>query len=293
MKVYHLIDNTYLHILFLSYNTHMNFYKQLEQIIETKESQTKIKLFNDFYKKYKTKNITYESQDKVKEFEIPSYSSICKTVPPQDVPKRKNLTTKNGQIVLLHAIAHIEYSAIDLALDATYRFRELPKEYYDDWLEVADDEIRHFLMLETLLKELGSFYGDIEVHNALFEASQKTQTLVERMAVVPRYLEANGLDATPMILTKLKRLPKNEMIEKLISALSIILEEEIDHVKKGDVWFNYACEKDGISTNIYFDIINKYYPQGFLRAKSLNIDARKEAGFSCDELKFMAKKEVC
>ena len=271
----------------------MNFYKELEKILQTTTPQEKIELFNKLYSEYKTNNIVFELDKKAKEFENPSYTSFCKIVDPQHVPKRKNLTTKEGQVFLLHAIAHIEYSAIDLALDAAYRFRGLPKKYYDDWLEVAYDEVRHFLMLEELLNELDSSYGDVEVHNALFEASQRTQTLVDRMAVVPRYLEANGLDATPMILTKLKRLPKNEMIEKIVSALSIILEEEIDHVKKGDVWFNYACEKENLSTDIYFEIIDKYYPQGFLRPKNLNIDGRKEAGFSCNELKKMAHKEVC
>jgi uncharacterized ferritin-like protein (DUF455 family) len=148
-------------------------------------------------------------------------------------------------------------------------------------------------MLHSLLHELDANYGDVAVHNALFEASQRTQTLLERMAVVPRYLEANGLDATPLILEKLKRLPKSTMIEKIIQTLTIILAEEVDHVKKGDVWFNYACELSGVKNDVYFEIIEKYYPQGFLRAKNVNIEARKEAGFSCDELKFMAKKEVC
>jgi len=113
------------------------------------------------------------------------------------------------------------------------------------------------------------------------------------MAVIPRYLDANGLDATPMILEKLKRLPKNEMIEKIVQVLEVILAEEVEHVKKGDVWFNFACELKGVSNDVYFDIIDKYYPQGFLRPKNLNVEARKEAGFSCDELNFMAKKEVC
>jgi uncharacterized ferritin-like protein (DUF455 family) len=113
------------------------------------------------------------------------------------------------------------------------------------------------------------------------------------MAVVPRYLEANGLDATPMILTKLQKLPKNAMVEKIIQALNVILNEEIEHVKKGDVWFNYACKEENISNEIYFQIIDKYYPQGFLRPKNLNTQARKEAGFSCSELNFIAKKSVC
>lgn len=271
----------------------MNFYKELELILEEKTVKSKVSRFEKFYMAYKSGDVEFETTYKPLEFINPSYVDFCKVIQPQDVPKRKNLTSVNGQINLIHAIAHIEYSAIDLALDGAYRFVGLPKKYYDDWLEVADDEIRHFLMLEVLLKELGAEYGDVAVHNALFEASQRTQTLVERMAVVPRYLEANGLDATPMILTKLKKLPKNEMVTKIIDALSIILDEEIDHVKKGDVWFSYACEREDISTDIYFDIIEKYYPQGFLRPKNLNIEARKEAGFSCSELKHMAKREVC
>ncbi len=271
----------------------MKFYKTLELILEANNPTKKIELFYEFYESYKKNEVAFEDSYEAVAFTTPSYSEVCRVIPPQDVPKRSNLTSKEGQINLLHAIAHIEYSAIDLALDGAYRFIGLPKSYYDDWLEVADDEIRHFLMLEELLKELGAEYGDIEVHNALFEASQRTLTLVERMAVVPRYLEANGLDATPMILTKLKKLPKNEMCEKIITVLNVILEEEIDHVKKGDVWFSYACEKEEVSTDIYFEIIDKYYPQGFLRPKNLNLTARKEAGFSCSELNFMAKKDVC
>jgi len=271
----------------------MNFYNELELILEEKSVEKKIDMFASFYDAYKKESCDFNSQESAKEFQTPSYDGVCKIIPPQDVPKRKNLTTPDGQINLLHAIAHIEYSAIDLALDASYRFRGLPKEYYDDWLEVADDEIRHFKMLEKLLHELDAEYGDVEVHNALFEASQRTQTLVERMAVVPRYLEANGLDATPMILTKLQKLPQNAMVTKIIDALTLILDEEIDHVKKGDVWFHYAFEKEGLSKDIYFEIIDKYYPQGFLRPKNLNTEARKEAGFSCSELNFMAKREVC
>lgn len=271
----------------------MNFYKTLETILLAKNPLNKIALFYTFYEKYKKDEAQFEESFIALKFTKPSYHPFCTSVPPQDVPKRKNLTSKDGQINLIHAVAHIEYSAIDLALDSAYRFCNLPKSYYDDWLEVADDEIRHFLMLDKLLKDLDSSYGSINVHDALFEAGQKTISLVERMAVVPRYLEANGLDATPMILKKLKKLPKSESIEKIIDVLSVILDEEIAHVKKGDVWFTYVCGKEGLSTDIFFDIIKKYYPRSFLRPNDLNIEARQKAGFSCTELKVMAKKEVC
>ncbi|HIP54668.1 MAG TPA: ferritin-like domain-containing protein [Sulfurimonas autotrophica] len=271
----------------------MNFYKELELILQSRSPQEKIEKFNDFYTAYKAGKVVFEPTFQAKKFAKPSYSTICKIVAPQDVPKRTNLTTKEGQINLLHAIAHIEYSAIDLALDGAYRFTHMPKQYYDDWLEVAEDEIRHFLLLEALLHELGASYGSVAVHNALFEASQRTQTLVERMAVVPRYLEANGLDATPMIVQKIEKMPKNSMLEKIRDTLHVILEEEVSHVKKGDIWFAYACEKEGLSKDVYFEIIQKYYPQGFLRPKTLNIAARKEAGFTCKELNFMAKQTIC
>lgn len=271
----------------------MNFYKELELILEDKSPKDKIERFDIFYRAYKANKTEFEDFDDIKEFKEPSYLPLCTVVPPQDVPKRKNLTTVEGQIILIHAVAHIEYSAIDLALDAAYRYRDMPKIYYDDWLSVAKDEIRHFLMLEGLLEELDSTYGNIEVHNALFEASQRTVKFIDRMAVVPRYLEANGLDATPMVLEKLRKLPKNEMLAKIIAVLEIILEEEVDHVKKGDIWFNYACEQEGVPKEIYFELISKYYPQGFLRPKNINVKARKEAGFSCSEINYMAKKDVC
>ncbi|MDY0117343.1 MAG: ferritin-like domain-containing protein [Sulfurimonadaceae bacterium] len=271
----------------------MNFYNQLELIIRAKTPKEKFAMFETFYINYKNGFCDMQAETSPVEFNEPSYKDICAVVPPQTVPKRNNLTTKEGQIYLIHAIAHIEYSAVDLALDAAYRFRDMPKAYYDDWLEVADDEVRHFLMLEVLLGELDAKYGDVAVHNALFETSQKSQTLLERMAVVPRYLEANGLDATPMILEKIARLSPSPMLEKITQNLEIILEEEVSHVKKGDDWFLWACEKEGKDKDVYFEIIEEYYPRGFLKPKKINVEARKAAGFSCKELNFMAKQQVC
>ena len=133
--------------------------------------------------------------------------------------------------VLLHAITHIEFSAIDLALDACYRFQKLPREYYKDWMEVADDEVRHFKMLINLLKKYGVEYGDYPVHQGLFEASMRALEFIPRMALIPRYMEANGLDANQALIAKLKTIPNTE---EVIEVLEVILKEEIDHVKKGD-----------------------------------------------------------
>jgi len=263
----------------------MNFYKSLQQILTIGQPSEKIGAFRDFYRHYQAGDVIFEEAFSPIKFDKPSYSDFCRIVPPQTVPKRRKLTTDQGKIILLHAIAHIEYSAIDLALDHAYRFQGLPKAYYDDWLEVADDEIRHFEMLNALLEELGAKYGDVEVHNALFEASQRTQTLIERMAVVPRYLEANGLDATPQVLERLQRLPGDGMLEKIKAALTTILAEEVDHVLKGDRWFNYACDSEGVSTDVYFEIVQRYYPGSFPKQQGVNVDARREAGFTCTEMR--------
>jgi uncharacterized ferritin-like protein (DUF455 family) len=276
---------------------HMNFFATLESILQAPSSSEKIEAFNAFYETYKNGGCSFEEGYEPVVFETPAYAPFTNVVEPKDVPKRKNLTDDEGQLLLLHAIAHIEYSAIDLALDAVYRFAGLPKAYYDDWLEVADDEVRHFQMIDELMKEVGGKYGDVPVHNMLFEASMRTLDFLDRMAVVPRFLEANGLDATPEIVEKLNKLPKGQkhqpMIEKIIAALGVIVEEEVDHVLKGDRWFEYACENEGVDKSVYFEIVDKYYPNSFPRKKYLNIEARKEAGFSCSELNTIASERIC
>ena len=270
----------------------MNFYASIFDILTCKSPKKKFELFKSFYAVYQRGEVTFE-EGEVLRLDKPSYSAICKVVSPKEVAKRRKLQSSIGQKVLLHSIAHIEYSAVDLALDAAYRFRGLPKAYYDDWLEVAKDEIRHFLMIESLLKEMGSYYGQLSVHNALFEAAQKTQTLLERMAVVPRHFEASGLDVNPEIIEKISLLPSTPFLTKISDALNTILDEEISHVKKGDRWFKYACKMERKSEDIYFDIVKKHYPHAYPRVKHINIEARLEAGFTCKELNTIANKSVC
>lgn len=262
----------------------MELYSTLETLLTTSEPREKIALFGDFYAAYNRGEITRDVATSPVVFEHPSYRDFCTVIDPKEVPRRTKLNTPHGQTLLLHAIAHIEYSAIDLALDAVYRFRRLGEEFERDWLVVAEDEVRHFEMIETLLRELGSYYGQYPVHDALFEASMRTLDLLERMAVVPRYLEANGLDATPQILGKLHPYRHEAMIGKIIAALHVILDEEIDHVRKGDRWFEFACAQSGKETSCYFEIIEKHYPNSFPRKININCAARERAGFGKDEL---------
>lgn len=262
----------------------MELYSTLESLLTAKTPNDKIALFRLLYASFQKGETTRTPDLPSKIFEAPSYREFCTVTDPKEVPRRSNLNTPKGQILLLHAIAHIEYSAIDLALDAVYRFRDLGEEFERDWLEVADDEVRHFEMIDTLLHELGSYYGEYPVHDALFEASMRTLDLIERMAVVPRYLEANGLDATPQILRKLQPYRNDGMVQKIIAALHVILEEEIDHVRKGDRWFEAACQREGKNTSVYFDIIDKHYPRSFPRKIEINCEARRLAGFDAEEL---------
>ena len=262
-------------------------------ILITKNPQEKIKKFENYYQKFKNNNVIFESDFSAPELQTPSYESFTHQILPKEAKKRNKLDSNEGKILLLHTIAHIEYSAIDLALDASCRFTKMPQKFYEDWLEVAEDEIRHFLMIEKLLNELGAYYGDLAVHNNLFLAMQKTPNLLERMAIVPRYLEANGLEQNPKIIKKLSGTPDafNQKIEK---ALNIILEEEIDHVKKGDFWFRFECEKFGLEPQTtYLEILEKFYPGSTQKKYELNFEARKKAGFSCDELKIISKQDSC
>ncbi|MBD3790219.1 MAG: ferritin-like domain-containing protein [Campylobacterales bacterium] len=268
-----------------------NFYQLLETAIQSDDISLKEVLC--------VQCIAYCNQNEVsssvdfapKTFENPSYASKCHIVNPRELPTRKEFDTTEGLATLVHAIAHIEYSAIDLAFDAVYRFPSMPVEYQLDWLEVAEDEIRHYKMLESLLNTLGYQYGDFPVHCGLFDAAAHTAgSVLERMAIVPRYYEASGLDVNPQIIKKLDNKRKNPMVKKLIDALTVIYEEEITHVYKGDKWFKYLCQKEGLDENVYFDILKRYQLLSKHRPH-INVQARKEAGFTCEEIKQLGAKE--
>lgn len=264
-----------------------NFFIEIKKSLTANTPNKKIDFFKKTYEDFLNNRLIFTAIDKPEIFDTPAYSSFCNIVDQRKVPQRKNLASKEGQIILLHAVTHIEYSAIDLAIDACYRFQDMPKEFYEDWMKVADDEIRHFLMLNKLLETFDVKYGDIDVHRVLFDACMKTQELIPRMALIPRYMEANGLDANAMMINKLKKIPNTQ---EIINLLEIILEEEIDHVKKGDNWYKYACsQKEDFSCN-YFQIVDKVYPNSFRTNKNINVEARKRAGFSNEEINILLEK---
>jgi uncharacterized ferritin-like protein (DUF455 family) len=214
----------------------------------------------------------------------PGHPQRPELVHPREVPRRK-LQSMEGRAALVHAVCHIEFNAINLALDAVQRFQHMPKRYYTDWIRVAADEARHFDMLESRLREMGFQYGDFVAHNGLWEMALKTRhSVAERMALVPRVLEARGLDVTPGLIQRLKNIEDN----KTANILEIILKEEVEHVRIGTHWFRYACEKSGVDAEAYFiSLLQKYAVNS--KGTLLHRAARRKAGFTELEIKALTQ----
>ncbi|QKF63010.1 ferritin-like domain-containing protein [Campylobacter mucosalis] len=268
----------------------MDFFEEIWGILNEGDIELKFLKFKQFYLEFKnTKDINFTRKTKARELENPSYFGFCDVVSMKNLNKKVPKEQKDAHFI--HSVAHIEFSAIDIALDAVYRFDDLPREYYEDWLEVADDEIRHFRLISDLLAKKGVKYGDFQVHDGLFVALKKTQnSLVERMALLPRYMEANGLDANAHII---KKLSEQSGYDELISVLKVILKEEVSHVSKGNRWFGYACKRSGVDVGEYINIIRNLYPNSFINVRELNEADRLKAGFlqsELDEIKSLGGK---
>lgn len=208
-------------------------------------------------------------------------------VAPREV-SRRSMNTEEGRVVLCHALAHIEFNAINLAMDAVYRFNNMPKQYYTDWLKVASEEAYHFSLLESYLHNRDATYGDFKAHNGLWEMAQLTaHDVLIRMALVPRVLEARGLDVTPGILKKLAQSKDVEFIEHL----KIIHKDEIGHVAIGSYWFKYLCEQRGLNYRNKFKQLIQDYMKGSLRGPFDEI-ARLQAGFSAEEIADLNALEI-
>ena len=190
------------------------------------------------------------------------------------------MASTEGRAALIHALAHIEFNAINLALDAIWRYPGMPSDFYIDWLKVADEESLHFMLLSSHLQSLGFAYGDFNAHNSLWEMAEKTAgDVLARMALVPRTLEARGLDATPGVRNKLSQVGDLKAAE----ILDIILRDEIGHVEIGNRWYRWLCERQGVEPlSTYRELALRH------KAPSLkgpfNREARRQAGFTEHEL---------
>jgi len=270
----------------------MDFYTEIENALLSDDVDVKASITHRLLAYCSANEVRAEDSFVPKPLERPSFADRCRIVSPRELPARKDFDTPEGLATLVHAVAHIEYSAIDLALDAVYRFPQMPDAYRRDWLEVAADEIRHFGMLHEILETLGFAYGDLPVHQGLFDAAQHTaHSVLDRMAVIPRFYEATGLDVNPQIIRKLQTKQHYAPVKRVMEALDVIYEEEIIHVHKGDKWFKYLCAQEGLDEQeTYFAILERYDLLKKHRPH-INVNARKEAGFACEEILKLGAKQ--
>lgn len=212
-------------------------------------------------------------------FDVPGRPERPQLVAPRDLARRR-LHSVEGRAALLHALAHIEFNAINLAWDAVCRFAGMPEDYYRDWASVAREEAYHFGLLRDRLQSLGYAYGDFPAHNGLWSmALQTRQDVLLRMALVPRVLEARGLDVTPGMMERLREAGDSESV----AILEIILRDEIGHVAIGSRWFEYVCDQRGMLPASTFRALLAEYLPGRVKGPFYRT-AREQAGFSAEEL---------
>ncbi|MEN9905042.1 MAG: hypothetical protein RLZZ555_1607 [Pseudomonadota bacterium] len=223
---------------------------------------------------------------------LPGRPALPRLVPPKEVAQRSPFTPE-GRAALVHAICHIEFNAINLALDAVWRFAGMPRQFYLDWLRVAAEEAYHYGLLREHLQtiphpETGRHwdYGDFDAHDGLWTMCTRTaHDVTARMALVPRTLEARGLDATPQIQAKLGRVGTPDALAA-VGLLDIILRDEVGHVEIGNRWYRWLCERDGLDPVAQYPELVKRYQAPPLRPP-FNQEARLRAGFSRQELDYL------
>ena len=249
------------------------FLDSLEEKLESTER---------LYELWKSGGLSSESMNQPDPIRQAGHPHKPELVPPREL-KRRRLGSPEGHASMLHAIAHIEFNAINLALDAVYRFREMPIAYYDDWLRIADEERYHFQLVRERLNQLGYEYGDFPAHNGLWETAEKTASdPLLRMALVPRILEARGLDVNPGIMDKLASIGDQQSVE----TLKIILRDEVGHVKAGTRWFHHLCGKRGVDPEETFESLVREHMAYVIRGP-FYLPGRVEAGFSESEIGFL------
>ena len=212
-------------------------------------------------------------------YNLPGAPSKPEIVAPRLVEKRSS-ATEQGKLIFIHALAHIEFNAINLALDIIWRFKNLPNKFYSDWLKVAYEESIHFQMLNSYLKKFNLNYGSFNAHNSLWDMADRTShDLIDRLALIPRTMEARGLDVTPSIIEKFKQQKDNE----ITTILKKIYEEEINHVSIGNDWYYWACKAKNIDpAETYKNLLKTYSIE--LNYQKLNKEARYQAGFLEEDL---------
>lgn len=260
-------------------NKNNNLFKRAYDCILIKDPTKKTVATHLLFDEWQHKKLTASPLQTINSIPVPGRPDRPSLVDPKLVPRR-NFNTQQGQLSLVHAIAHIEFNAINLALDAVYRFQNMPKQYYTDWCRVAAEETDHFELLSDYLTDHGMRYGDQDAHNGLWEMAVKTDSdVLIRMALVPRVLEARGLDVTPTMLKKLRAINN----QRLVDILQKIFDEEIGHVKIGSYWYNTLCAERNLEPLETFIRLIDQYMKG-AKFGPFESEARIKAGFTKNEM---------
>ena len=260
-----------------------NLFASAERCLDCATVSEKLSLTDAAVLAFAAGELSVESADTPRPIGLPGRPARPLLVEPRKLPRR-GLGSVLGRAALVHAVAHIEFNAINLAWDAIYRFRGMPAEYYRDWIGVASDEARHFRLLQARLAQLGHAYGDFDAHDGLWEMAVKTSdSCLERMALVPRVLEARGLDVTPGMIERLRLAGDADTVR----ILELILREEVAHVAAGSRWFAWCCGRAGVDAEATFAALVGEYARGAIRGP-LNGEARRAAGFSENDLARLA-----
>jgi uncharacterized ferritin-like protein (DUF455 family) len=264
-----------------------SLFNAAEHCLAACEIEDKLQLTQQYAQAWRDGGLSLESDSDPKPIGEPGRPAKPVLVAPGDVPKR-GLGTEEGRAALLHAVTHIEFNAINLAWDAVYRFRDLPRQFYSNWVRVADEEAYHFQLLRQRLNDMGYDYGDFPAHSGLWDMAVKTAfDPMVRMALVPRVLEARGLDVTPGIMKRLRNAGDLESV----AALEIILRDEVGHVEIGSRWFKHFCDLRGLNMEqTFLQLIGQYFA-GQLRGP-FHYDARLQSGFSEAELRALEGLDV-
>lgn len=259
-----------------------NLFDESLDCLKCQDVEEKLHLVQQLVQRWHQGLLGREATSDVEAVKQPGVPAQLKLVHPSQVPRRR-LGSREGRIALLHAVVHIEFTAINLALDAVYRFRNMPKSYYDDWLRVASEECYHFNLIRLQLRKMGVEYGDLPAHQGLWDvAMYSAGDVLTRMSLVPRVLEARGLDVTPTMIERVSKAGDVEFAE----ILKIIFRDEIGHVGIGSFWFNHLCKDRHLNPLETFDRILQDYRRDMNAHINgpFEMDARLQAGFTSQEM---------
>lgn len=260
-----------------------NLFEYAEACLHNTSIAEKLALTHEAKARFSQGELNLASAGEVADIGKVSFPPRPELLPPRLVPNRK-LTQKGGVGAFFHAIAHIEFMAIYLAWDILYRFRGLPCAFYQDWLTIADEEAQHFELICQHLQNLNIYYGDLPAHGGLWEHAQQTKDdVLARLALVPRCMEARGLDVTPSLIGKFKAMGDTASV----AVLERILADEIGHVERGSYWFKTFCGQRGLVPESHYRQLLKQYYQGGKPKGPFNREMRIIAGFSATELDWL------